>query len=109
MLVKINETNLVAELKDARVNGVWQDILEINPIGYSDVDGDKVPVITQSEFAWWTQIIENYESDEMEIENFANLNNIDVSVIRSSIAKQYDGDMEALHGIVQNVLCELRG
>ena len=105
MLVKINETNLVTDLKDARVNGVWQDLLTIDPIRYDD----DMPVISQADFDWWSQVISDYESDKMEIENFANLNNVELSIINNRIADDYNGEIESLHDVIQNVLCELRG
>lgn len=111
MKITIKETGEIKELVITGTNGIeWtNDLLGNNGVLTWNKETEQHEM-SQDDFDWWKEYIDNYEDDTLRAEELAIDLGIEVSVINERIAEAMEGynDLDMEHLIKLNVFEEMR-
>lgn len=109
MKIRIIETGEIKELTIIGANGCeWtQDLLGNNNAVTYNNESEQYEM-SQDDFEWWEEYINNYIADEKEIKELAEELGIDESEIYERINDFISNDLEDEHNINQNVIAEFK-
>lgn len=109
MKIRIIETNKVEELEIVDNNGIsWtEDLLGNHDATTYNTETEEYEM-TQDDFEWWVEYIDNYNSDKEKIEQLALELDINESEIYDKINEQLTNDLDMEHAIKQDVIEEFR-
>lgn len=109
MKIRIKESQELKNLIITGTNGIeWtNDLLGNNDALHYNKDTEEYE-ISQDEFNWWEEYINNHNADREEITAIAAELNIDESEIYDKVNQYITNDLGDEHGIKQNVIADFR-
>jgi hypothetical protein len=109
MLIRIIETQ---EEKDLSIENKRGIDYTVDLLGNCDAlhhnEETEEHEMTQEEYEWWLNYINNSKADDQEIEELAEDLGINESEIRERINQEFDGELENEHWTIQRILEEIR-
>lgn len=110
MLFKIKETGETKELEIYN-NGIeWtKDLLGNNGALMFDNEIEEY-IMSEEDFSWWEEYINQYNSDEEEMEEVIEMYDITMDELKERINEALEGinDLEDEHNVKQNVFNEIK-
>jgi hypothetical protein len=109
MKIMIKEKKQIRELSIYGTNGIeWTaDLLGNNDALQYDQERE-IYIMSQSDYFWWLEYINNHINDEKEIQELAEELDIDISEIYERISQYSTCDLGDEHNIKQAVLKEIK-
>lgn len=109
MLIRIIETQEEKELSIVSKRGIdyTVDLLGNHAALHRNEETEEYEM-TQEEYEWWLNYINNSKADDQEIEELAEDLGINESEIRERINQELNGDLENEHWIIQRLLEEIK-
>jgi hypothetical protein len=109
MKIRIMETGEIRELNISDKNGTnWTNDLILNVESLNYNDESEAYEMTQEQYNWWKQYVEDYEADEKEAAELAEELGIEEHLIWDKYNEYHTCDYGDHHTIKQNVFAEIR-
>jgi len=108
MKFRIRDTGELRELEVITDGQEWTNDLMGN-VGALEYNAETEEFeLTQDDYEWWAEYIDNYKNDEEDIEELADEIGIDKGEIYKKMQDLIHCDMEDEHGVRQSIIDEIR-
>lgn len=110
MEIKIKETGEIKDLTIKDSNNIEWTLDLVTAPQYWNKETEQYEM-SQGDYEWWAEYIDNYENDEQEAQELADELGITLSEVQERISDALDGinDYDDHHCVKQRVFTELRG